>query len=355
MTTIKFPNRAAATEAAAIWIAKIDRGLSDDEQHQLNDWLGQASLHGEALIEAATMWDMLDVLQPISKVLPMSDVRIEDVAEASDEEQPDRRQGIGWFAVAASVLLAAGALAWLGLPSSSVTPDHLTASRLESAEPVRIIRHYQTKVGETATFDLADGSIAQLNTDSTIAVEYSARHRHIELIKGEVFFEVARNPDRPFVVESGDDRVTAVGTAFSVDSSTGQSMEVIVTEGKVVINRKPGAVTESYPDVVLTPGQRVVVRDNQPDVSADEDPDASLAWREGYVVFKGESLAQVVREIDRYTPLSFEITDPDLATIPVGGFFKTGDLEQLLLVLQQNFGVAHQRDGNRILLSRLAP
>ncbi|MFK8032387.1 MAG: FecR family protein [Gammaproteobacteria bacterium] len=356
MKTIKFPNQADIDYDASAWIAKIDRGLSDEEKVELNGWLEISSLHGEALIKLASMWDLLDTLHPISKLLPVSDVDFNSSTDVDTQNRPDSRYSAGKLAVAASILVTIGALGtWFWLHSNPKVPVSLAEIRTEPSESTRVIRHYQTAIGETTTFTLTDGSVMQLNTDSTATIDYTANRRQVELTKGEVFFEVAHNPTRPFIVASGDNRVTAVGTAFSVDVSSDQTMEVIVTEGKVLINKevKPLNPIKPYADVLATPGQRVVVQDNQPDVLTEHDPDATLAWREGFVVFEGEPLAEVVREIDRYTPLTFNITDPELAEIPVGGYFKTGDLEQLLLVLRQNFGVVSERSGNEVLLSKL--
>lgn len=355
MTTIKFPSQTDTLSDATEWIAKIDRGLSNQEEQQLSEWLTQSPAHGKTLVHAASMWDLLDVLRPIAELLPMSDEHFEDAARTADKTPSGRSSSVGRVAMAASVLVSLGALGgWLFMQMNAVAPQNQTAVADVPSEPARIIRHYQTDFGETSLYTLADGSVMQLNTNSSVTVEYSSNQRQIELVAGEVFFEVAKDPHKPFVVASGDDRVTAVGTAFSVDISSEKSLEVMVTEGKVTVNRTTGAAARVYPEVVLTPGQRVVVRDSQPDVSVEQDPEASLAWREGFVVFNGEPLSAVVSEIDRYTSLTFKITDPELASVPVGGYFKTGDLEQLLLVLQQNFGVAHQRNGNEILLSKLA-
>ncbi|RBP51448.1 FecR family protein [Arenicella xantha] len=352
MNTLQFPSHTDVTEGAALWIAKIDRGLSAHEERELSCWLEQSSLHGEALVKCASMWDLLDVLKPLSKFMPMADICVDAPVEPVQTAIPHAG---GWgSALAASVILAIGVIGlWSWLPSGANSFADSAANSTAQLKPPRIIRHYQTAVGETTTFALSDGSLMQLNTDSKVAVEYSASERHIELIKGEVFFDVAKNAKKPFVVESGEDRVTAVGTAFSVDNTGEHSMEVIVTEGKVLVNRAPSTKAAYYADVLLIPGQRVVVRNNQPKISTEDDPSASLAWRDGFVVFNGEPLSEVVREIDRYTSLSFKITDPSLAEIPVGGYFKTGDLDQLLLVLQQNFGVASRRDGDQILLSKL--
>ncbi len=342
MNTLKFPDHKDVETRAAAWIAAVDRGLTDQEHVLLNRWLEESPLHGEALIKCASMFDLLDILQPISKLMPMT----EELLETAQRE-PEVRW---WPSVAVAACLVAvfgsvGGFAYRYLPQNTQFEPPVVAER-----PAQL---YQTAVGEISTVVLSDGSLLQLNTDSEVAVRYGAAQRHIELRRGEVFFDVAKNPVKPFVVEVGSDRVTAVGTAFSVDASQQSATEVIVTEGKVRVDRKGTSSELVYDEVYLTPGQKVVVRNNRPEVSEGEDAETLLAWREGMIVFQGETLAEVVKEIDRYTPLSFKLIDQDIAGISVGGFFKAGDLEQLLLVLEQNFGVASTRQENEILLSKL--
>jgi transmembrane sensor len=158
-------------------------------------------------------------------------------------------------------------------------------------------------------------------------------------------------------------RITAVGTAFSIDISSANDTEVLVIEGRVKVDRLSSALasakneiktarTQQKSPVYLNKGQQVLMNYNAAKVSYNDDIDAALAWREGRIIFSGESLAVAVREIDRYIPLDFEIVDQQIASIPVGGFFKTGDLDQLLLIFEQNFGVVSERKGNKILLSK---
>lgn len=342
MNTLKFPNHNDVETQAADWIAAIDRGLSGEEQVRLDHWLDESPIHGEALIKCASMFDLLDILQPISKLMPMGD----ELRPVHYPKQDKR----WWPSVAAAACLIAifsgvGGLAYTYLPKDTPAEAQLV---LEPSP-----QRYQTSVGEISTVVLSDGSLLQLNTDSEVAVRYDETRRHIELHRGEVFFDVAKNPNKPFVVEAGSERVTAVGTAFSVDASRQSATEVIVTEGKVRVNHRGTDAGSRYDDVFLTPGQKVVVRNNRPEISVGEDADALLAWREGMLVFQGESLAEVIKEIDRYTPLSFKLLDTDIAAISVGGFFKAGDLDQLLLVLENNFDVASTRHGNEIRLSKV--
>jgi transmembrane sensor len=352
MNTIAFPNLRDIEDQATNWIAKIDRGLLADEQVSLEAWLAESELHGEALVKSASMWDLLDVLKPISTLMPIN-VPINQEAEVNlPREQNKFGSGAtkGWL-VAASFMLLIGALIYTNLPilSDSTLPP-LADQR---SDITQFASHtYKTAVGEISTVSLTDGSTLELNTDSEVRVRFTDSKRNIELLRGEVYFDVAKNAAKPFEVKVGLDKVTAIGTAFSIDA--GESLddsrsvlEVIVTHGKVRVTSR----NRQLP-LYLEHGQKAVARDDSFEVSYQSDARSNLAWREGMIVFEGESLTDVVRELNRYTPLKFRLMDPQLKSISVGGFFKTGDLDQLLAVLESNFSVSSEIVGDEILLTK---
>jgi len=360
MKTIPFPNNQEIESQAAVWVAAIDRGLSVEEEQTLTQWLGMSAVHGETLVKCALMWDMLEVLRPVSKLLPMDDIVMTEAAKRGDQRTQVISTSRYGFAIAASVIaVAVSALIFVtvggGMGEDSMDDVALVESSDEQSEKpvlVGVGQIYNTAVGEISDVSLADGSSLKLNTDSEVKVRFSSSERHVELLRGEVYFDVAKDVDRPFVVTMRSDRVTAIGTAFNIDVTGASNTEVLVTEGQVRVNRVSESSQDTYEEVFLTPGQKVVIANNQPIVSEDSDIENQLAWRDGMIVFEGESLAQAINEIDRYTSLSFKIVDQEIATMPVGGFFRTGDLEQLLLILKSNFGVKSTRLGNEILLSK---
>ncbi len=117
------------------------------------------------------------------------------------------------FAVAATLLLFVAAAAFLGY-------------RLEQ-DP-----EYITSIGEQRTVPLDDGSRIALNSNSQVQIEFTADKRTVRLLRGEAFFEVAHNKERPFVVIAGENEVTAVGTAFEVRYEP-DHIDVTLVEGKV--------------------------------------------------------------------------------------------------------------------------
>jgi transmembrane sensor len=158
---------------------------------------------------------------------------------------------------------------------------------------------------------------------------------------------------RPLSVLVGDRVVRAVGTQFNVEIKADQRVEVIVTEGKVLIAvnkvKRPesGIAVLAGSEIPVQAGQRALLGQlEQVTEPIDYDEiDVNLSWREGNIIFRGQPLSEALKEIERYTPIEFVITDDKLKTIRVAGMFKAGDVEGLLETLQQNFNISYEREG----------
>ena len=96
-------------------------------------------------------------------------------------------------------------------------------------------RVYATELGGHATVPLADGSKIELNTDTKLRAALAEEQRTVWLDRGEAYFEVSKDPNRPFVVMAGDRKVTVLGTKFSVRRD-GDRVSVAVAEGKVRVD-----------------------------------------------------------------------------------------------------------------------
>ena len=85
---------------------------------------------------------------------------------------------------------------------------------------------------------LEDGSVVELNHGGKLEIDFSSETRRVRLVRGEANFTVAKNPERPFVVNAGGVDVRAVGTVFNVRLAR-EAVEVVVSEGRVKLERPP--------------------------------------------------------------------------------------------------------------------
>lgn len=166
-----------------------------------------------------------------------------------------------------------------------------------------------TAKGELRSVRLGDHSLARVNSDSQVAVSIGAFMRRAVIGRGEAWFEVAKDPDRPFLVEAGYARVRAIGTAFNVRRADGEShAEVVVTEGVVEVWSKDAGVVRR-----VHAGQRAWVAYQS--VGLANDPDAvtrALAWHKRTLVLTGQTLESAVADFNRHSRRPIVVADPAL-------------------------------------------
>jgi ferric-dicitrate binding protein FerR (iron transport regulator) len=214
---------------------------------------------------------------------------------------------------------------------------------------------FSTNIGGFQRIVLKDRSVIELNTDSEVRVALTPRLRRLELVRGEAFFEVAQDAVRPFIVSAGRTAVRAVGTKFDV-RRLGNAVEVTVDEGKVSVG-EPSPL-ESQGDLLaisiplLTAGQSALTSGDGVQLKQipKREMARKLAWQNQMLEFDSDTLADVAAQFNRYNRRQLVIADPRLATLRIGGYFRPTNLDAFIDVLQSDFGVSVNPDGNRLLL-----
>jgi transmembrane sensor len=179
-----------------------------------------------------------------------------------------------------------------------------------------------------------------------------ATERDIRLTQGEAWFEVAKDPARPFVVHAGRVRVRAVGTAFSV-RRRGDGAEVLVTEGTV----ETWVEGHEAQQTRLAAGSKAFVGDTpSPEpIAAAAAINRSLAWREGQIALEGETLADATAEFNRYNSQKLVIEDPALAREKLVGQFRMAEPMAFARAVASTLGATVLADPDSIRLSRNEP
>jgi transmembrane sensor len=288
-------------EAAAIWTARLDRGLTESEQTELQEWLGGDTRRMGALARAKAIWLHAD------RARSLGPVATETPPTVPIWQRIDRRTVVvGGGALAASLVAAVSIPAYLHRPKRLVTA-----------------------MGEIRRVPLGDGSVVTLDTHSVVEASFSEQRRSIHLVSGVAYFEVAHDPARPFVVEARDISVRAVGTAFSVRNIEGVPVSVVVSEGKVAIGR---LATTGAPEVRLAANMRAEVPDIAPLTPTSivrplspDDLGRALSWRDGMLAFEGDTLADAAHRFRRYGGPKIEIDSASLARQPISGLFAASD------------------------------
>ena len=308
-------------DIAARWAIRLDaRPLEQAEAADLDQWLAASDRHGGALLRAQATLAYLDRAASLAA----------GGAAGSETRPSGPRFGRRTFiAATASAAVAAGIGA------------------------VAVIQPWQqrigTAIGEVRRVPLADGSVATLNTDTRLRVAMDSSERVVTLAGGEAWFEVAHDPAKPFIVEAGDVRVRAIGTAFSV-RRRGDGADILVTEGRVLAWRAGEAETP----VAVSAGYRVYLGASTAakPVKAEAEIERALAWRSGEIAFDGETLGEAAEEINRYNRRKLVIADPALAREPLVGFFRANEPDSFARAVSPMIGATATEEGDRIVIAR---
>lgn len=333
-----FATKASIQEQACTWISQIDRGLSAPEKDQLVQWIEQSDSHKQQLFDMASLWDDMSVMHELSGLFPLQ-------GKATTKTIKNRAWHRHPITIAASIVFFCTlSLAWL-LPQQAL--------EIDNGAQQASVRTESTGIGEQRTVSLSDGSVLHLNTDTQLEVRYTNNKRDIFLQRGEAHFEVAHDSSRPFVVSAGHNAVTAVGTAFNVEMFNDNDMELLVTEGKVMIQNaevtspSEGIVSEHNDKAIyMVSGERAMFSNAESrtkTVLSLDQVQRALSWQHGMLVFEGEPLEQALHEVSRYTNVDFHISEETLKQVRVAGFFKVGDIDGLLSALNNNFQISHQK------------
>ncbi len=150
------------------------------------------------------------------------------------------------------------------------------------------------------------------------------------LDRGQGFFEVAHDSKRPFTVVTDRLRVVAVGTAFAVRREASE-VRVIVSEGTV---RLEGAGLLPAGGIARTEGDAVQMRQVPP-----TEVERNLSWRSGVLTFRHTPLSEAVAEFNRYGTRGIVIRDPAIASLELGGVFRSSDVEAFVHLLERTFPI----------------
>ncbi len=337
-------------QQACEWISKIDRGLTQSEKAELQQWVQITDTHGQILFETAALWDDLSALNELKGLFPLRNKE-----EVTRKAYSDKTR---WAVAASIALMVMVSVSWF--VSQQVMQPALMVNNVGQIA--------ETQMGEQKPVSLADGSVVHLNTNSLISIQFTQQERRIVLQRGEAHFDVFHDESRPFVVEANGNTVTAVGTAFNVHLMDSREFELLVTEGKVLVKdallaslKQSGPMLQEHAlqgkGILMGSGEKAVFNGDvakSEKLSLDQ-VQRDLAWQQGMLVFQGEPLMDALEEVSRYSPIHFEILDESVKERRVAGYFKAGDINGLLFALKNNFQIEHQRVGkDKITLSAVA-
>lgn len=316
------PSASEIDDEAADWAARVDaHGLDVEHDPELQAWLRGDARRAGAFLRAQAAISFLDRGRALASVTAP--------VETIVAERPNRRALIAGLGGSVAAALACGVGFW------SLRP-----------------RRLDTALGEIRRVPLADGSLVAINTKTSLDVAMKAKTRRIVLKQGEAWFQVAKDPKRPFLVAAGTARIRAVGTAFSVrrGDELDAGVDVMVTEGVV----ETWVEGDESSRRRVSAGSRVILAGSTSPVVAEtpSEIERSLAWRNGEIALDGESLEQAAKLFNRYNSRQIVIEDPALARERFVGLFQTNEPESFAAAVAATLGAVVDDDAQAIRIGR---
>lgn len=320
MSTSDFPS-AASDEEAALWAARAEGGkLSREDNAALRVWLAADPEHPQLLERYRQLGDAF--AEQLPALAQAGAFAAPAPAADSHARSPRFSRGLGFglgLAAAAAVIVAGG----LALSHRATQESFATAS------------------AQLRTVDLSDGSRVELSAHTTLTLVSTGRVRRAELRGGEAYFMVAKDPARPFIVDTPAGTVRVTGTVFDVRDEDREQLEVTVVEGSVQVSPSPGKST-------FTLGRGDRFTSDHPGVQkiSASDIDNVLAWRDGAHFFDETSLKDAMHIFSRYSGRPVVVA-PEVAALTIGGRYPLDN--RLLAGLEQALPVQISRDAAGVI------
>ena len=268
------------TEAAIKWFLRMrDAEPDHPERGRFEAWLMVNAVHAHEYQAVAEVWqdfDSKENLKTLANAITQKQYHDRVARTKRTQKVIGHLLGVALIAVT-SLLGMAGYEHWQTMPTMQLAQI--------------------TNVGEQMSQTLEDGSSLFINGNSDVSVTYSRSQRLVKLNRGEVIFEVTKDPKRPFIVDSGHAKVTVLGTRFAVNRLE-QFVRVSVDHGRVRVESMPDPASQKT--VVLHDGQVAEIKMYHAPVITQRNAAEAFNFKQGALNFENASLDEIAEVLSRY-------------------------------------------------------
>ena len=316
-----------------LFSAYKDDRLSVEEKKELMDFIGRPQA-------IAALDEQIEQLWEESRLTAVSDaaaeLRIQKIMQQI-KPQRNRRMLVLTYAVAACLAVAIGFLYLFNNLNSSHTGQTSLKSHILTAQ-----------YGQRKTISLSDGTVVTLSGGSSIIYSdnYNQTNRTISF-QGEGFFEVAKNPSKPFVVQHAGLYTKVLGTSFNIRAfDKEEKIDVTVATGRVEVGKGKKTLA------ALKPGQQLVYTKKPGLVELNTLKDLSqvTAWKKDILIFKGERFEELAVKLERWYDVRIIFEQETLKNCRFKGTFKNLPITALLDLLKKSAGFSYHIQDNYITI-----
>lgn len=319
------------------WLIVLhDRPHDGEIRKRFDAWQSSSAANAMAWDKAQRLWNLIGDTLPAHAdtwtVLTASTASTELNPVLPDPSIRQSRRGPRYWGPVAALVVGLAACLVLVLPSTRIYWQ----------------AQHHTGIGETALVKLRDGSTVHLGANSAIRESDDPASRHVDLLKGQAFFEIIPDPSRPFQVSAAEWRTTVLGTAFDINL-TSHAASVAVEHGSVSVDRADGSSIQQK----LETGDWIRVEHNRGITTQGHgQPSQVAAWRQSRLVVKSRPIDEVIGELERYHRGVIVVIDADLKTRLVSGVYDLHHpIEALRAVVQPHQAVVRELTPYLVIVS----
>lgn len=290
--------------------------LSLEETEELLTWLDDDPARADLLKELQDTWDATKNYPENFNVDTSAGwQKLKNLIDEREKPKVRTLSKLAWIGIAASFLLVAFA-------------GFLGYKNLSQAKLIEV-----TTIAEQNTeIMLPDGSKVWLNENSTLSyrADFNEDAEREVKLKGEAFFEVTKNPERPFIIEAGKTLTHVLGTSFNVRQDYQGSIKVSVVTGKVLFQ----PIENSRQKLILLPGDAGIITKEGYSVKSKFENRNFLYWKDRELTFTNTSLSEVLKTIEDAYHVKFHLNEEELLNRRITTSFNQIPLNEVLEVIE---------------------
>lgn len=301
--------------------------VSPDEQELISTWKAESEKNLEEFNRVRVFFLDVKAIDSIGKTDSNYNVQIA-WKKFQQVNRTEKTSNFGKLKIAASVLLVLGV--------------GLFAYMTNQVETIELVAQ-----NEQQAIELEDGSKISLNEGSQLIYpdKFKGGNRQVKL-KGEAYFDVAHNPEQPFLIETDEVQVQVLGTKFNINNTNEDSVVVSVDTGKV-------RMIVGGNEEILTAGYRGVYYRSTELLVKIESANTGMHnyWRTKTLAFKGATVSEAINAIQKIYDVKVNLSNPDIANCKINVDFEDEKIEHVLEIIGETLNLVWSNQGDAYLLA----
>ncbi len=323
---------------------RLSGEINKDEQKVLDDWLALSDDNQETFKLHSSIWSDMKIRRTsknANNVFVGISAAIRKGEKTDDPQIPKRTISIPylWRGIAAAVLVLVTTLFVFNILSAKKNPSivqstHVIEKSLSTGQKLKIF--------------LPDGSTVWLNAESSISYpdRFDDKSRIVKLT-GEAFFDITKNPSKPFVVKTEDLDIRVLGTKFNVRNYHNEGKtDVALESGKVMVE-----TSEQKNKYILLPGEGISMNEESGEIAKYQvNPKTAFQWKDGVIYFNKANFDEVINRLSRWYGVEFTVENYEGEKWEYSAEFKNDNLSNILQSMGFTKEFEYEIDQNKVTI-----